>query len=122
MRTQFTDIDHYLSQFSPEIIERLSAIRGLVHEIVPDAKEVISYDMPAFKYRKKILIYFAAFKKHIGFYALPSGKEAFMDRLSEYKTSKGTVQFPYDKQLPLDLIREMIIYRMNEIDLKLDKK
>lgn len=68
MRTQFTDIDHYLSQFSPEIIERLSAIRGLVHEIVPDAEEVISYDMPAFKYRKKILIYFAAFKKHIGFY------------------------------------------------------
>ncbi len=122
MATHFTDIDHYFSQFSPEIVEKLNSIRELVHEIVPEAEEVISYDMPAFKYRKKILIYFAAFKKHIGFYALPSGKDAFIDRLSEYKTTKGTVQFPYEKPLPLDLIREMIVFRINEIDLKSNKK
>lgn len=122
MRIQFTDFEHYFSQFSPEIVEKLASIRSLVHETVPEAEEVISYDMPAFKYRKRILIYFAAFKKHIGFYALPSGKDAFLDRLSEYKTSKGTVQFPYDKPLPLDLIREMVVYRMNELDLKSNKK
>ena len=66
MRIQFTDFEHYFSQFSPEIVEKLASIRSLVHETVPEAEEVISYDMPAFKYRKRILIYFAAFKKHIG--------------------------------------------------------
>ena len=65
MRIQFTDFEHYFSQFSPEIVEKLASIRSLVHETVPEAEEVISYDMPAFKYRKRILIYFAAFKKQV---------------------------------------------------------
>lgn len=122
MRIKYDDFDHYFSQFSPEITEKLSSIRALVQEIIPEAEEVMSYDMPAFKYKKRILIYFAAFKKHIGFYALPSGKDAFIDRLSEYKTSKGTVQFPHDKPLPMDLIKDMVIYRMNELDIKMNKK
>ena len=115
-------ITEYIAQFPPEIQDRLAAIRNLIHELVPEAVEVISYEMAALKYRKKILVYFAAFKNHIGFYALPSGKDAFLDRLSEYKTSKGTVQFPHDKPLPLDLIREIVVYRMNELDLKSNKK
>ncbi|MFV0339372.1 MAG: iron chaperone [Parachlamydiaceae bacterium] len=104
--------------FTPEIIEKLTAIRKLVREIAPDAQEVISYSMPAFKYKKRILIYFAAFKNHIGFYALPSGREAFMEKRSAYKTSKGTIQFPHNRELPMDLIREIITYRVMELDAK----
>ena len=109
MRIQFTDFEHYFSQFSPEIVEKLASIRSLVHETVPEAEEVISYDMPAFKYRKRILIYFAAFKKHIGFYPEPSGIEKFQKELSVYKSAKGSVQFPLDKPIPFDLISEIVM-------------
>ncbi|MFV0390565.1 MAG: iron chaperone [Paludibacteraceae bacterium] len=115
-------MDEYLADFSPEIVERLTAIRSMVHEIVPEAEEGISYAMPAFKYKKRILIYFAAFKNHIGFYALPSGKDAFTDKLTMYKTSKGTIQFSHRQPLPMDLIREIVAYRVMEIGSKSTKK
>lgn len=115
---QYPDIDTYIADFPQEIRERLTTIRNIVHEEAPEAEEVISYGMPAFKYRKKILIYFAAFKNHIGFYALPSGNEAFSHKLEAYKTSKGTIQFPHNKPIPFDLIREIVQFRIHEIKSK----
>ena len=69
--------------------------------------------MPAFK-QNHVLVYFAAFKNHIGFYPTASGVEAFKDRLTEYKTSKGAIQFPLNQPLPLNLIREIVVFRVKE--------
>lgn len=114
----YPDIDTYIADFPPEIGERLTEIRKAVKETAVEAQEVISYGMPAFKYKNRILIYFAAFKNHIGFYALPSGKDAFLHKLESYKTSKGTIQFPHNRPIPLDLIQEIVRYRMKEIESK----
>ena len=83
-------------------------------EVAPEAQEVISYNMPAFK-QGKILVYFAAFKNHIGFYALPSGNAAFREALSKYKVGKGSIQFPLNQAIPFDLIKEMVAFRLEEI-------
>ncbi len=118
----FSTIDEYIAQFPPEIQARLNTIRNLVHEVSPEAVEVISYQMPAFKYKKKILVYFAAFKNHIGFYATPEVNTIFKDVLSAYKVGKGSIQFQNKDELPLDLIRKLTVYKMNSIDLKIDLK
>ena len=118
MRIQFTDFEHYFSQFSPEIVEKLASIRSLVHETVPEAEEVISYDMPAFKYRKRILIYFAAFKNHIGYYATPDTNSAFGEELLHYKVGKGSIQFPHNQPLPLGLIARLTRFKADLIDMK----
>lgn len=119
---QYPNVDTYIADFPDEVRNRLQTIRELIKDTTPEAEEVISYGMPAFKYKKRILVYYAAFKNHIGFYALPSGKDAFIEKLSEYKTSKGTIQFPHKNSLPLDLIKEIVIYRMEENELKSEKK
>jgi len=81
--------------------------------VVPDSDEVISYQMPAFK-QGSVLVRYAAFKNHIGFYPKTSAIVEFKDKLMQYKTSKGAIQFPYDKPLPLSLIKEIVVYRTNE--------
>lgn len=85
----FTTIDEYIAQFPPEIQDRLQQIRKLVHEIVPLAIERISYKMPTFETDGKVLVHFAAFKKHIGFYPTPSGTDQFAEELSQYKGERG---------------------------------
>ena len=114
------NIDQYIAGFAPDVQEKLKSIRKLVHETSPEAVETISYQMPAFKYNGKILVYFAAFKNHIGFYATPEANLAFKDELSEYKTTKGTIQLPYNKPLPMELLRKIILYKatFNEIKKK----
>ena len=107
------DINEYIAGFTPEIQKLLEQVRQTVQKTAPDAKETISYDMPAFKLNGN-LVYFAAFTKHIGFYALPSGNEAFQKELSNYKTGKGSIQFPFDKPLPLDLIAKIVKFRVEE--------
>lgn len=99
--------------FTGEVQVLLQQIRATIKQAVPDAEETISYAMPAFKYNG-ILAYFAAFKNHIGFYALPSGNEAFKKELQHYKTGKGSIQFPLDKPMPLDLITRIVKLRANE--------
>ncbi len=106
-------IDEYIQQFSSEIQEILITIREVIREAAPEAKEKISYQMPAFELNG-ILVYFAAQKKHIGFYPTASGIEAFKEKLSEYKGAKGSVQFPYNKPIPYDLIRSIVKYRVEE--------
>lgn len=81
---------------------------------MPDAEESISYGMPAYKLNGKALVYFAAFKNHIGFYATPSGHSEFTMELSKYKQGKGSVQFPLDKPLPSGLITKIVKFRVKE--------
>jgi uncharacterized protein YdhG (YjbR/CyaY superfamily) len=114
-------IEEYIQQFSPEIQEILIAIRKVIREAAPEAKEKISYQMPAFEFNG-ILVYFAAQKKHIGFYPTANGIEAFKEALSEYKGAKGSVQFPYNKPIPYDLIRSIVKYRAEENRRKSNKK
>jgi uncharacterized protein YdhG (YjbR/CyaY superfamily) len=106
------EVDKYIEGFPVEVQERLSEIRRIIFEIAPQVTEGISYGMPAFGLNGKWFIYFAGYKKHIGFYPKAEGIEAFKEKLTDYKTSKGAVQFPLNKPLPLDLIREIISYHI----------
>jgi uncharacterized protein YdhG (YjbR/CyaY superfamily) len=91
----------------------LLQIRQGIREVAPDAQEIISYQMPAFK-QGTILVWYAAFKSHIGFFPKTSALKQFKEKLTQYKTSKGTIQFPYDKPLPLGLIKEIVQFRLKE--------
>ncbi|WP_316801559.1 iron chaperone [Pedobacter frigidisoli] len=102
-KTEPTTIDEYIALFPAKTQEMLQRVRRAIRQAVPEAREVISYKMPAFK-QNKVLVYFAAYKNHIGFYPTGSGIEAFKNEFGDYKWSKGAVQFPIDKPIPLDLI------------------
>lgn len=106
-------IDEYIAQFSPEIQEKLQSLRKVIRETAPDAGEKISWAMPTFTLNGN-LVHFAAHKNHIGFYPGPIGIEAFKESLTDFKYSKGAVQFPYSKPLPFDLIREIVAFRVSE--------
>jgi uncharacterized protein YdhG (YjbR/CyaY superfamily) len=106
-------IDQYIEGFPPEIQVILSKLRAAVKKAAPQAVEKISYQMPAF-YLNGNLVYFAAFKNHIGFFPTSSGVAAFQKELAKYATSKGTIQFPLDKPLPLDLIKRIVKFRVKE--------
>lgn len=114
------NIDQYIANFPVEIQKLLQQIRTTIHQAIPDAKEVISYGMPAFK-QHTVLVYFAGYAKHIGFYPTGSGIEAFKDEFSDYKWSKGAVQFPLDKPLPLELITRITKFKAEQ-DLEKTKK
>ncbi|AGK53241.1 iron chaperone [Bacillus sp. 1NLA3E] len=121
----FNTIDEYIVQFPPEVQETLKTLRKVIKELVPDAVEKISYQMPTFALHGN-LVHFAAHKNHIGFYPAASGIEAFKHELSEYKGSKGAVQFPINKPLPYELISEIVKFRAAEnikkAEAKLNKK
>lgn len=110
MRT-FKSVDEYISTFPPNIQTLLQQIRQAIQEAAPQATETISYQMPAFK-QNGVLVWFAAFKNHIGFYPTAVGIEEFKKKLAPYKTSKGTVQFPLNEPIPFDLIKEMVRFRV----------
>lgn len=107
-------IDIYIASFPDDVREILKRIRHLVLKYAPEAEESITYGMPAYKTNGKPLVYFAAFKNHIGLYATPSGHAAFEEELSVYKRGKGSVQFPLNKPIPYDLIRRIIEFRVIE--------
>ncbi|SHM33540.1 iron chaperone [Flavobacterium chilense] len=115
------NIDDYIGTFPNDVQEILEKIRVTIQKAAPDAKEKISYSMPAFE-QNGIVVYFAAFKNHIGLYALPSGHEAFKDELSKYKSGKGSVQFPLDQPMPFDLITKIVKFRVQENLEKAKKK
>ena len=117
----FTSIDEYIVQFPIEIQEILETLRKVIKELAPNAEEKISYQMPTFALHGN-LVHFAAYKNHIGFYPSASGIAAFKHQLSEYKTSKGTVQFPLDKPLPYELISEIVKFRIAENRKKAEDK
>lgn len=113
-------VDEYIATFPKEVQEKLSAVREVIKAAAPQAEEIISYQMPAFKL-KGILVYFAAFRNHIGFYPTGSGIETFQKELAGYKSGKGSVQFPLDKPLPLELIDKVVKFRAAE-NIKRDKE
>lgn len=113
MEENIIAIDAYIAQFPIEIQEILETLRKVIKESAPDAKEMISYQMPTFDLHGN-LVHFAAHKKHIGFYPTPSAINAFKQELSEYKGSKGAVQFPIGKPLPYKLISEIVKFRVAE--------
>jgi uncharacterized protein YdhG (YjbR/CyaY superfamily) len=107
------DIDAYI-EVQPESVRGvLEKFRQTIRKAAPAAEEVISYQMPAFKYHG-MLVYFAAWKNHIGFYPVSSGIKEFKKELSAYEVSKGTVKFPLDKPIPFGLISKMVKFRVQE--------
>ena len=107
-------IDEYIETFPKEIQSILQQIRETIKKAAPEADETISYNMPAFK-MKKVLVYFAAYKNHIGFYALPTGNKAFQKELCKYKTGKGSIQFSLNEKIPFELIKKIVEFRVKEI-------
>jgi uncharacterized protein YdhG (YjbR/CyaY superfamily) len=108
-----TDIDNYISQFPADLQTILEEVRKTIRQAAPDATEVISYQMPAFK-QHGILVYFAAWKKHIGLYPPISGDEALERELSRYAGPKGNLQFPLDEPVPYDLIERIVKLRVEQ--------
>ncbi len=109
--------DEYIMQFPPKQQAALEQIRKAIKAAAPGAEEVISYNMPAYKYNG-MLVYFAGYEHHVGFYPTPSGIEAFIKELAVYKNSKGSVQFPLDKPMPLTLVKKMVQFRIKENSVK----
>ena len=120
-KNKFNTIDEYIDLQHIEKQEGLKKFRELIKAIVPEATETISYQMPAFK-TEKVIVWFAAYKNHYGFYPYPKTIVAFEDQLTGYNTSKGAIQFPIDEPLPEELIRKMVLYIHNEIKHKPSKK
>lgn len=106
-------IDEYIAQFDGDIKKKLVELRRVIKEEAPQAEEKISYQMPTFAQNGN-LVHFAAFKNHIGFYPAPSGIENFQKELARYKTSKGAIQFPMEEDIPMDLVREIVKFRLKE--------
>jgi uncharacterized protein YdhG (YjbR/CyaY superfamily) len=107
-------VDNYIKSFPESVQILLKQIRTTIKENAPDAVESIAYQMPAYKTNGKPLVYFAGFKNHIGFYATPTGHSEFAVELSKYKQGKGSVQFPLDQPIPVDLIRRIVKFRVKE--------
>lgn len=120
-KNTFVSIDDYIEQFPPEVQERLKTMRKIIKESAPDAEEKMSWQMPTFVLHKN-LVHFAAHKNHIGFYPGPSGIEEFKQALSEYKGSKGAVQFPFSKPLPIELIKKIVLFRVIENNKEAEEK
>ena len=111
--TKFKDTDEYISVFPETTQKILQQVRNTIKKAAPKAAEVISYNMPAFK-QNTVLVYFAGYHNHIGFYPTPFALEAFKKEIAVYKSSKGAVQFPLNEPLPLALITKMVKFRVEQ--------
>ncbi|SFW87007.1 iron chaperone [Chitinophaga sancti] len=111
--TNPTTVDAYIATFPAEVQTLLQQVRNTIQQAAPDATEAIKYAMPTFVLNGN-LVHFAAFKQHIGFYPAPTGIKAFEKELSPYKQGKGSIQFPLDQPLPLDLITKIVRYRVKQ--------
>jgi uncharacterized protein YdhG (YjbR/CyaY superfamily) len=112
-KVRFNSIDEYIATFPAEIQKILGELRETIKAAAPEAEEKISYQMPTFALKGN-LVHFAAYKNHIGFYPTPSGIEAFKDELSVYEGAKGSIRFPIEKPLPLELIKKIVKFRVAE--------
>ncbi len=112
-KTKPGSIAEYIKAAPKEVQEKLRIMQACIHAAAPGAKESLKWGMPAFSY-KRILVTFAVFKHHIGFYPTPSAIKAFEKSLSKFKTAKGSIQFPLEKPLPLSLIRKITMLRVRE--------
>lgn len=108
-----SSVDEYISQYPEDVQVILENIRALIKESAPEAVEKISYQMPGY-FQNGGLVWFGAWKSHIGFYPNPSGTEQFKEELAAYKLTKGSVHFPLNKPMPYDLIKKIVEYRVEE--------
>ncbi len=106
-------VDDYINSFPADVMSKLKQLRKTIKATAPKAEELISYGIAGYKYHG-MLIYFAGFSNHISVYPAPRGVDAFKKELAIYKGGKGTIQFPLDKPLPLDLVKRIVIFRMKE--------
>jgi len=107
------NIDEYIEQFPANVQAILQKLRATIKKTAPAAEETISYQIPAFRYHG-MLVFFAGYKNHVGFYPTSSPMKVFKDRLTSYKTSKGAIQFPIDKALPLTLVKDIVKFKVKE--------
>ncbi len=121
MNNPAASIDAFIAQFPPEIQQVLESVRQTIHHAAPDAQEKISYGIPTFTLKGN-LVHFSAYQHHIGFYPGAQAIVDFADDLKPYETSKGTVKFPLDKPIPLDLIKKITEYRVQANQAKAAKK
>lgn len=110
-------VDEYIKTFPDDVQKVLRSVRKAIKEVVPDAEESISYQIPVFKLSGKYIIYFAGWKDHISVYPKPGSSETLNKELAKYKGGKGTVQFPLDKPIPLSLIKKIVKLRVKESSL-----
>ena len=122
MNNAIQTVEDYIIGFPPNVQLLLNQMRATILQNAPESAESISYGMPAFKYLGKPLVYFAAYKTHIGFYATPTGHLAFKNELAIYKQGKGSVQFPINQELPLDLVAKIVQFRVQETKDKIQLK
>ena len=108
-------IDDYIGQFPKSVQTLLQSMRREIKKAAPKVEETISYDIPTFTVGGKKLVWFAAFKSHIGFYPGAAAVAAFKGELGQYKTAKGSVQFPFDRPLPLEIVRRIVKYRLERL-------
>ncbi len=113
-RSAAETIDEYISEFPSETRKLLKDMRAIIKATAPEATETISYAIPTFDLNGKHLVHFAGFKKHIGFYPVPSAMKAFEEELKPCRSGKGSAQFPLDQPLPADLIRRIVLFRVEE--------
>jgi uncharacterized protein YdhG (YjbR/CyaY superfamily) len=111
LATKFKTINDYHATFPKNIQAILNSMRSAIQQAAPQAQEVISYNMPAFK-QNKVLVYYAAHAQHIGFYPTAQPMLEFKNELTKYKTSKGAIQFPLNKKLPIALIKKIVKFRV----------
>ena len=109
----FRTVAEYFSAFPASTKKVLMKMRETIRQAAPQAEELISYNMPAFKLHG-VLVYYAAYKSHIGFYPTASPMKAFKEELADYKTSKGAIQFPIEKAIPTNLVKKIVKFRINE--------
>ena len=115
---KFETIDEYIESFPENVQSVLEKLRATVQGAAPEAVGSISYQMPTFKLRGQRLVYFSAWKNHVGFYSIPLGDKAFRKQLSPYQGERGSLRFPLDKPVPYDLVRKIVVFRMKEIQNK----
>ncbi len=122
MQTKYATIDEYIAGYPGPVQAILQEVRQTIQSVAPMAEEAIAYGIPTFKLRGKNLVHFGAYKSHIGFYPTPPALEAFAEELASYASGKGSAQFPIDTAMPLDLIREIVRFRLTQIPEKGAKK
>ncbi len=120
-KVEFVNIDEYILRFPLGIQDKLNNLRSLIKEVIPQAEEKISYQMPTFAWHGN-LVHFAAFKNHLGFYPGPEAINAHLEALQQYKISKGTIQFPLNQPLPNETIRSILLYVLRAREEKIADK
>ena len=121
-KVRFNSIDEYIATFPKDVQKIVKQLRTTIKAAAPKAEEKISYQMPTFTLNDKYLVYFAGWKTHIAFYGAPRGNAEFKEDLSAYETGQGTLKFPLDKPMPLDLITKIVKFRVAENLKRTDKK